>query len=139
MKKFIFFLLFSNIYIITCRKEQSGSIPNVSFYLEIKVSDPLFTPLNSVGGWTYLEGGSRGIIVYRKDISEFVAYDRHCPYQPSNPCGILNVESNNQTMIDTCCGSRFYIWDGSIVNGPATLPPKKYTTAFDGQSLRIWN
>jgi len=125
--------------LMSCNKNQEGNVPDVPVNIQIGVGDPLFVPLNSVGGWTYLEGGSRGIIVFRRDVYDFVAYDRHCPYNVANPCGVVSMESNNQTLRDSCCGSRFYVWDGSVVEGPATKPLKKYNTRFDGQYLYIYN
>lgn len=125
---------------LACKKnKEEGRIPDVPVNIEIHVGDPLFTPLNSVGGWTYLNGGSRGIVVFRRDVYDFVSYDRHCTYDVENPCGVVHVERNNQTLLDSCCGSRFYLWDGTVASGPAKYPLKKYHTTFDGQVLRIYN
>ena len=33
----------------------------------------------------------------------------------------------------------FSVLDGSVIEGPATQPLKRYNTQFDGQILRIWN
>ena len=91
------------------------------------------------GGWTYINGGSRGIIIYRASNDVFKAYDRHCTFDSSNSCALVSVEVNNITGFDDCCGSKFILTDGSVTQGPANLPLKQYQTSFDGNELRIFN
>ena len=95
--------------------------------------------LTVVGGYMYFSGGSRGIIAFRNSTDEFNAFDRHCPYEPEESCGILSMESNDVTMKCACCASIFSLYDGSLQSGPAFQPLKKYTTTFDGTTLRIYN
>lgn len=140
-KKLLFTLIFTLFTgFFSCKKkDNSGVIPNVPVDLYIYTSDPLFFNLQVPGGWEYITGGSRGILVYRSSNSDFVAFDRHCPYQPENPCGQIEVMATNITAIDSCCGSQFSVIDGSVQRGPASFPLKLYQTTFDGQVLRIFN
>ena len=142
VRYFIFFkiiFLIIAIYISACSKEES-QIPYVPVNITLYVSDPQFVNLNAVTGWTYLTGGSRGILVYRRSNDEFMAYDRHCTYQPEDPCGVIEVEqSGSFTAIDSCCGSKFLITDGSVNAGPARQPLKQYQTDYDGTRLLIYN
>lgn len=127
------------IYVSGCSKEES-QIPNVPVNITLYVSDPEFVDLNAVTGWAYLTGGSRGILVYRKSNDEFMAYDRHCTYQPENPCGRIEMKpSSSFIAVDSCCGSKFLITDGSVNTSPATQPLKQYQTDFDGTRLLIYN
>ena len=98
----------------------------------------MYQKLNTVGGWEYITGGYNGIVVYRLSQDEFVAFDRACPYDYKNSCRIV-VESSFTTTIDSCCGSRFLLNDGSPFKGPASVSLKKYKTYYDGNSLRISN
>jgi len=41
--------------------------------------------------------------------------------------------------VDTCCHSKFQLYDGSVTNGPAVTPLKAYNTTFDGSTLHIFN
>jgi hypothetical protein len=42
------------------------------------------------------------------------------------------------TVIDSTCGSRFILIDGSVYSGPATKSLKSYrTTCFNGEVLHI--
>lgn len=145
MKRFItqHFLVLSLIIIVlyfipSCKKDDN-TLPNTSVDIYIYISEPSFLPLNAVGGWVYITGGSKGIIVYRKSNTEFTALDRHCTYLPDNSCSRVAVDSSNIIAVDTCCGSKFLITDGSVQNGPASIALKQYATSFDGSVLHIYN
>lgn len=139
-KSFAAILLTTIICLIACRKDKDQTgIPLVSVNITIYTSDPEFFKLNPVGGWEYITGGSRGILVYRAGQDDFKAYDRHCTYQPTNNCGKVAVDNTDIIAVDTCCGSQFLIVDGTVQNGPATLALKEYRTSFDGEKLRIYN
>ncbi len=138
LKKLLIIITFV-VIAVGCHKDSNDVIPLVNVDLYIHTNDPMFIDLNAVGGWIYLSGGSRGIIVYRASNADFKAYDRHCTYQPTNSCALVSVEVNNITGLDDCCGSRFLLMDGSVSNGPATFPLKQYQTTFDGSVLHIFN
>lgn len=140
MKNTIFIAIAALMIVLSCKKDNSSSVPNVPVNVVLYASDPSFTNLNPIGGWIYYNGGSRGLIIYRKSSDEFITYDRHCTYQPENTCGKVSVEvANNIIAIDTCCSSKFLLVDGSVNKGPATLPLKRYNTTFDGNKLSIYN
>lgn len=140
--KLVFYLcsaVLLSLFIFSGCKKEDKSIPNTSVDIYIYTSDPSFIALNAVGGWVYITGGSRGIIVYRKTNTDFTALDRHCTFQPKNSCARVAVDSSNVIAVDTCCGSKFLITDGTIQNGPASVPLKQYATTFDGSVLHIYN
>ncbi len=124
--------------IFSCAKN-SQAIPYVAVSVQINVSNPDYFALKSPGGWVYVTGGSKGIVVYRLDMSTFKAYDRHCPYQPDNECSRIAAENTQLTAKDTCCSSVFQLMDGSIIGGPAERNLQEYKTSFDGNILSIYN
>ena len=130
------FLLLTGIF--SCKKDNQN-VPNTAVDFYIYTNNPSFINLNAVGGWTYITGGVRGILVYRKSNSEFMAYDRNCTYQSSTPCATVSVDASNIIVSDTCCNSKFSIFDGNVTQGPAGLPLKAYNTTFDGNVLHIYN
>src|SRR5687768_13292985 len=87
-----FLLIPALLVCISCGKDR-GVIPNVLVDLTVNINNPGYINLTAVGGWMYMNGGSRGIVVYRYSPDEFNAFDRHCPYEPENACGILAVAS----------------------------------------------
>src|SRR5262249_50208243 len=69
---------------VSCKKEDSNDIPNVLVNFTIYVTDPQFSALNAVGGYVYVTGGVKGIVIYRHTLDEFFAIERNCSYLPSN-------------------------------------------------------
>jgi Rieske Fe-S protein len=132
-------LLAGGLLLSRCKKEQDNGVPMISVDTYLYTSDPAFINLNAVGGWVYINGGVRGILIYRKSISDFIAYDRNCTYQSSEACATVHVDASNIIATDTCCHSQFSIVDGSVLTGPAGLPLKTYNTTFDGNMLHIYN
>ncbi|MCB0795502.1 MAG: hypothetical protein KDB88_12260 [Flavobacteriales bacterium] len=122
-----------------CRRSEPGGTPATLVDIQINVNNPAYNDLAVPGGWLYLTGGSRGIIVYRNSAEQFTAMDRHCPYQPQDFCRV-SVDSSQVIARDSeCCGSRFLIVDGSVTQGPAALGLTQYNTTFNGTTLRIFN
>ena len=122
-----------------CKKGDDNGVPIVDVDIYIYTSNPSFINLNAVGGWVYITGGVRGILVYRQSISDFKAYDRNCTYNSNDACAIVYVDASNIIATDTCCNSQFSIYDGSVLQAPAGVPLKTYNTTFDGNVLHIYN
>jgi len=120
-------------------KVEHPSIPNVSVNVQLDISSTLYIELSTIGGYVYLTGGYKGLIVYRVSPDDFVAYDRACPFDPTAECARITMDPSGITLTDSCCKSNFSVLDGSIIKGPATQPLKRYNTQFDGQILHIWN
>lgn len=137
--RYLFPILFTLMISFGCKKDNNNNIPNTAVDIYLYTSNPSFIDVSVVGGWVYITGGVRGILIYRKSTTEFMAYDRNCTYQPDQPCATVVMESNNIAATDTCCHSRFSIYDGSVFNGPAGLPLKSYSTTYDGNVLHIYN
>lgn len=130
-----------------CRKEEvNPNNPNVYINITIDPNSTFYQELNTVGGWMYLtaEPPSRGIIVYRYNLSEFLAYDRIPPNEPNNCC----VDGNCTRLIvgdyfpfayDECNEISYLLLNGGIVEGEGKFPLIQYNTTFNGQLLRIFN
>jgi nitrite reductase/ring-hydroxylating ferredoxin subunit len=137
MRNFLF-LLSSCLILINCT-DQYEDIPDVNVDVYINTLDPKYQNLAGLGAWAYTSGGSKGIIVFQYDLGKFAAYDRHCTYDAKNACSQISADANNIYATDSCCGSKFQLLDGVPIEGPASLPLKKYNTSFDGNIIHIWN
>jgi nitrite reductase/ring-hydroxylating ferredoxin subunit len=130
--------LFFLFTIISC-KDKNETVPNTFVDIFIYTNNPEYVRLNSPGGWVYVQGGLKGIIVYRSSNDEFKAYERSCPYQVEKACQTV-VTSDNVTIADTsCCGSNFNISDGGVSKGPASQGLRQYQTTFGNGVLHIYN
>lgn len=137
--RIIILSLLAGVLLFGCKKDRPGGVPLTPVDVSININNPSYADLAVPGGWLYLTGGSMGIIVYRKSMSEFAAMDRHCPYQPQDLCRVYVDESEVIARDTLCCGSSYLIMDGSVTQGPTALPLQRYNTSFNGTTLRIYN
>jgi nitrite reductase/ring-hydroxylating ferredoxin subunit len=133
-----YFLTICGLAWFSCGKP-TDRIPYVAVNITIYPSTPQYFKLNAVSGWQTINGGVNGIVVYRKDVNEFVAYERTSTYQPSKNCKCEVDTSNNIVMIDPCSGSKYLLTDGSVIQGPAGVYLQRYNTTWDGNALQISN
>ena len=133
-------LLFLSI-VESCKKEEDSQVPFVAVDITLNLSLPDNAPLLNPGGWVQITGGSRGIIVYRKSLAEFAAFDRHCTFEAEKGCAITVDTASNVTAIDNqCCKSVFSILDGFPQSGSAQRQLREYNTSFNESNiLRIYN
>jgi nitrite reductase/ring-hydroxylating ferredoxin subunit len=149
MKKLLFLFILLLFTITSCDKDKSSTSNNnnqVNAVVNIYIykNTPEFFNLQVPGGWMYKQGGNCGVIIYRIDQNEnnddFVAYERNCPFEGiANLNAVVNVNTDNISAEDTICGSKFYLTNGGIINGPAANPLKQYNVTYDGNVLHIFN
>ncbi|MDD2527156.1 MAG: Rieske (2Fe-2S) protein [Lentimicrobiaceae bacterium] len=139
LRKFVCFTFIFLLIIFTgCDKENEATqIPYIYVNFEIYPNTLDFIPET---GYIYVTGGYKGIIIYRLFSDEFMAYERACPHDPLVEGARIQVESSGIIAVDSVCGSRFLLTDGSPLKGsPATRPLKQYRTNYDGYVLRVMN
>ena len=129
---------------VSCKKEnynQQIGIPHYDVDQYVLLNNPTSITLNAVGGFLYQSGGSRGIVVYHRTYDEYVAFDRHCTWQPQETCGQVVIDSSTSVILNCpCCDSRFSLIDGSVLHGPATFPLLQYNAQLsDPATLHIYN
>lgn len=132
-------ILFTALSILSCEGNLNVSpIPDVPVNVEVNLNDLDNTPLQLIGGYIYITGGVRGIVLYRRSQNEYKAYDRNCTYQPEDACAVVSFHSSGFYLEDTCCGSVFDT-DGFPTGGPAEFPLKEYQISRSGDILFITN
>jgi hypothetical protein len=129
----IFILLFS------CQPNLSDDpVPYIPFIdIPINLNLPEYISLKTDGGYKEINGGVRGIIVYRLNSSTYIAYERNCTYRPNEACATVNVHNSGLYMTDPCCGSNFSFTDGSPTGGVAWRPLIRYRTDLSGNMLTV--
>ncbi len=139
MKRIILYISLI-VLLASCKgcNEDNSVVPLVSVDFSININQASFFELTNITGWVYVSGGSRGIIIYRNNIDQFTAFDRHSPYNVDEGCRVSVLE-DNITIKDECSESTWLILDGSLISGPAVQPLKQYSTQFNGSILRIRN
>lgn len=140
MKIHIIAFLFVSLLAISCKKNNQHPVPNVPFDITIDLNLPSYFDLQAVGGYTYVVGGSKGIVVYRRSIDEFVAFDRHSPADVNATCSPLVTDPDNFLQLnDPCSDAKFSLYDGSPISG-SQFGLRQYPTIYNGTNLlRIYN
>ena len=111
-------------------------IPSVYVNETINLSLFEYQNLQNVGGFVYIDAGVRGIILYRKSVNDYIAFERNCTYRPLDSCATVGVDNSLLFMLDTCCNSTFD-FEGNPTGGPAEWPLKRYYTFLDGSYLFV--
>lgn len=135
------FLIPFLLLIIACDDNNfNPNFPKKNIQLTIYPGSGAYFDLGAIGGSLFLEGGVRGLVIYRDGSNSFQVFDRACPYNPQDDCEIVDFEKENSfKLIDKCCGSQFLITTGEVLNGPSEFNLQRYNYTFDGNELRIWN
>ena len=129
----LFCLLF-----FSCQKEEDY-IQNVVVDINLNLTLPGFSDLGTVGNSVFINGGVKGIIVYRQGFDSYKTYDRNCSFEPSLSCARID-SVNSSIAICKCCNSMFLLeQNGDNIDGPALLPLKKYDNSLLGDVLHIYN
>ncbi len=151
-----------------CQKyPENPNRPLLPYPVTVYISDAHFVDpstdqyhdLNNIFDWVYInseiESSSRGIIVFRNNDNEFLAYDRMPPNEP-NAC----TDSQGNTtrlvvdfpfVVDRCNNAYYNILNGQIIirepdmvpnfptDGTVVYPLIQYHTNYDGSKLTITN
>ena len=132
------FLIAFLLSIFSCG-DSNNYIRNVYVDVEIDLSLPEFSNLNTVGNSLFIEGGNKGIIIYRHSNYEYKIYDRNCSYEPNLECSYID-SVNSIIAFCGCCSSAFLLdQNGSAANSPAVLPLKQYNYSLNNTLLHIFN
>jgi nitrite reductase/ring-hydroxylating ferredoxin subunit len=124
----------------SCKKEeQPTEIPYVLVNFSLNPNSTEYYNLNSVNGWETVTGGYNGILIFRKTIEEFAAYERACPYDPLKPGAQVKVDASGITCYCPVCGSKYILVDGTPYEGPSRYTLKPYSAVYDGTMLYISN
>ncbi len=150
----IFLLAALPVVLPGCKKNApvNPNIPKVNINLTLDPNSTLFLELNSVGGWIYLDEvpgmyippPSRGVLVYRQNVDEFLAYERQPPNNPDQCCNAQQqctrlVFDPPFFVLDTCSDTRYNLLDGNIFEGEGIYPLIRYNAYYDGGTLYISN
>ena len=118
-------------FLLTSCNNETHPLPSVPVNISINLDLPAYQALNSPGEYAYVNGGIRGIVVYR-NFDEFVALDRQSTYNHEDECAVIVNPDNMFQLEDTCSGSKFDIASGVVIEGPAKWALRRYSTSWNG-------
>lgn len=124
------------LFLIACEPDLVDDPIPFQPFPDINIVIPNNPDLSSDGGNIEINGGVRGIILYRKNSTTFLAFERNCSYKPNDACATVEVHSSTLFMQDACCGSSFS-FEGIPTGGPAWRPLQQYQTSLSGNTVTI--
>ncbi|WP_088323829.1 phosphoribosylaminoimidazole carboxylase [Polaribacter tangerinus] len=139
LKKVSFLFVFS--FLTAC---SGNDLPeNCVRALPVNITSDLNNPqlINALvpGGFSYLNGGAKGILLVNVNGTDFIAYDRICP---SNDCESPMTFERGIVLKCSCDNSEYGV--GKAIGGaPQTAgfncPAREYRVTKNGTSIRISN
>ncbi len=133
-----YFILLFCLLLTACDNTQPSIYPEVPVNIVLDLNNLPYQRLQFDGGYVYLNGGIRGIILYRKNAGTYYAFDRACSFRPTNSCEQVEAHSTNLYLEDKCCQSKFD-WEGVPTSGKASQPLLRYRVGLSGSLLYINN
>lgn len=129
------------------RNNVAENIPTgpVNITIDLNLAD--YQHLVVPGGFSYFEGGVRGVLLIHDYDDNWYAYERTCAWEPVNTCSKIWVDTQglqmkcgNQTAtgFTRCCESQFF-FNGFPSRGPARGPLARYRVSRAGNLLQIYN
>lgn len=109
-----------------------GAFPDIT----VNLTFPQYQRLKMDGGYVYLDGGMKGIILYHVNDNTYVAFDRVCPHDLNSNCEV-QVDGSSLFFIDHCCKSTFETSNGQPTRGPATRALIQYRIEVSENKLIV--
>ena len=134
LKKFLFLSL---VIILSCDTDRVDDPIPFQPFADIVITTTNYAALSTDGGSITINGGVRGIIIYRKSSTEYFAFERNCSFQPNDACATVDIHATTLFMHDACCGSSFSFETGDPTGGPAWRPLRQYETSVNLNQLTI--
>lgn len=137
---FLFFIL---LFVMSCKKNERNisqyeNIPQIGVNVYLQLDQPAYFNLSTTGGYVYLNEGARGVIIYRT-IDAYKAYERHSPHRSNEECAFVSADSSGIYAVEECDGIKYYLVDGTVATGNASVPLLQYQTQESQGTLHVYN
>lgn len=135
------------LFFFNCKPQQNvDPIPSVLVDVYVNTNLPNFQQLSIPGGYAYIEGGVKGIVLLRNFSNELRAYDRCCSFQPLDTCARITADSSGlffkcgayRPQFIPCCGS-YFDFQGLPTKSPAVRSLREYRLSNDNGLVHIFN
>jgi hypothetical protein len=115
---------------------QNDPLPYVFVNEQVYLNELRAAPLNVQDGeFIYINGGLKGIIIYRRAAGQFIALERHST--GVGGCRV-RVDITKQYVLDTCTNTQFD-FSGGFRSGASAANLRQYSVSFDGNRIAITN
>jgi hypothetical protein len=133
----ILFVL-QGLILSSCETNRGELIP----YVKVDEYLLIYADLADMGIGTskVVNGGYKGIVIYREADLLFYAYDRTCTRFPEHDRAVVEDSVFFGVYVCPECGSTYLLMNGGEPNsGPAQYPLVQYNASVQGDVLHIYN
>lgn len=131
-------VLFLFIAFVSCSSNENlnNCIQSLPLNVSTDLNNPNLINAQVPGGHANLNGGNKGILLFNKNGSEFVAFDKRCPANDCNQA--MTFESR---VLKCACDESTYSVDfgGAPQTEGFQCPAIEYRVLRNGSSIRITN
>lgn len=125
--------------LVSCESDNwLDPIPYVLVDTTINLSNQEYHALQLDGGYVEIQGGWKGIIIYRENATTYKAFEKASPHRTGEACAEIFVDQSRFFMFEGCDNS-IYDFDGNPSGGVAQIPLRQYATRLDRNYLYITN
>lgn len=132
----------------SCKRNSATElIPTGPVSLTIDLNLTSNQHLSNVGGFSYFEGGVKGVVIIHDYDDAYYAFERTCAHLPLNTCSTIYIDTQMLQMkcggyengkFVPCCDSR-YQFSGFPVKGPAKGRLANYKIQKNSNLLLVYN
>jgi nitrite reductase/ring-hydroxylating ferredoxin subunit len=135
MKKKLFFLSILSFF-INC--SDTANLQNCIRTLPLNILRDIYNPelinVQTPGGFAEIVGGNKGILLFNKNGTEFVAFDKLCPANDCNQPMIFE----SRILKCSCDNSRYSVdFGGAPQTSGFECPAIEYRVVKNGSTLQI--
>ena len=135
-KNLLFFLLFLSLINCSSNENLSNCIQTLPLNITTDLNNPQLINAQTPGGFANLNGGSKGILLFNKNGTDFVAFDKLCP---NNDCNSAMIFESR--LLKCSCDNSTYSVDfgGAPQTDNNPCPAIEYQVSRNGSAIRISN
>lgn len=135
-KKIVFLICFSLLINCSDTTNLTNCIRSVSVSTSADLNNPGLINAQTPGGFAELPGGIKGILLFNKNGTDFVAFDKLCP---KNECA-APMTFKNRLLECSCHESKYSVdFGGAPQTEGFECPAIEYKVSKNGSSIRISN
>ncbi|MDP5105302.1 MAG: phosphoribosylaminoimidazole carboxylase [Polaribacter sp.] len=136
LKKIVVLATFCFFINCTDTTNLGNCIQTLPLNLVTDLNNPEMINAQTPGGFAQLSGGSKGVLIFNKNGSDFVAFDRLCP---NNDCNSA-MTFENRLLQCTCDKSKYSVdFGGAPQTDGFQCPAIEYRVTKNGTTIRISN
>ncbi len=119
---------------------ETGNLANCIRSFNVSVNTDLNNPglinAQTPGGFAFLPGGNKGVLLFNKNGTDFVAFDRFCPQADCDAA----MTFENRLLKCTCDESTYSVdFGGTPQTDGFQCPAIEYRVTKNGSTIRISN